>query len=304
MERLTGFEKFRGPCALSIGNFDGVHLGHQAILQTLVTQARAASVPAVVLTFEPHPTALLKPERLPPRLTTRDEKAVLIARCGVDVLIEYPTDWALLSLSPRAFFDQIVSQQCQAKTLVEGPNFFFGQGRSGELNMLETFCRETGGSLTIVPPLQVNERLVSSSRIREAILQGDLTSAALMLGRRYSIQGIVSAGAGRGRTLGFPTANLEQIETLLPQQGVYAAWCRLPDGDYPTAVNIGPNPTFADLQLKVEAHLIGASADLYGQKLSLEFVSRLRGLKTFASREELQIQIDKDVADTKSLCAP
>ncbi|SFJ06513.1 bifunctional riboflavin kinase/FAD synthetase [Planctomicrobium piriforme] len=304
MQRLRGFSDNSPsqPGWLSIGNFDGVHRGHQAIIQTLIAQARRQKVAAVVLTFEPHPAALLHPERLPPRLTTPDQKADLLAELGVDVLIEYPTDWDLLRLTPRQFFDQIVVDRIQATGLVEGPNFYFGQARAGNVTVLDEFCRSTGRSLIVVPPTLLNDEIVSSSLVRQALTKGNIPFANELLNRRYAISGVVSEGAQRGRTLGFPTANLEQIPTLLPAEGVYATWCRLPQGSFPAAVNIGPNPTFAEMRSKVEAHLIGYSGDLYGQKILLEFVARLRDLRPFASVAELQEQITKDVATTKHVC--
>jgi riboflavin kinase/FMN adenylyltransferase len=305
MIRLKGFHNASASANgfLSIGNFDGVHLGHQRILETLVNQAREKGVSSTVLTFEPHPTTLLQPDRLPPRLTSADQKAQLIARMGVDVLIEYPTDWALLALTPREFFDQIVVGELQAAGLVEGPNFFFGKKRAGNVEILNQFCNESGRSLTVISSAVEDTTLVSSSLIRQKLIEGDLDMASKMLGRRYAISGVVGTGAKRGRLLGFPTANLEQIETLLPAQGVYAAWCRLPEGDFPTAVNIGPNPTFQDTSLKVEAHLIGFSGDLYNKVVELEFISRLRNLRSFATPEELQTQLRKDVTETKNVCS-
>lgn len=306
MERLRGFSdgSLPAPCILSIGNFDGVHRGHQAILETLVTHARAESVPAAVLTFEPHPTALLQPDRLPPRLTTADQRAALMEQLGVDFLIEYPTDWPLLRLSPLEFFEQIVVRQCQARGLVEGPNFFFGKGRSGNVETLRQFCEETRRRLIVVPPTERAGRLVSSSLIRQLLAAGDIHQASELLGRRYSVSGLVVPGARRGRTLGFPTANLEKIGTMLPEAGVYAAWGRLPAGDFPAAVNIGSNPTFAEGAFKVEAHLIGFTGELYGQNLELEFIDRLRDLRPFGSVQELQHQIEKDVAETVARCVP
>jgi len=306
MERLRGFagQNLPSPCLLSIGNFDGVHRGHQAILETMQKSARARSLPTAVLTFEPHPAALLHPDRVPPRLTSADQKAELLRGLGIDFLVEYPTDWALLQLTPEEFYHQIVERRCQARGLVEGPNFFFGKGRSGSVETLENLCRQAGHSLIIVEPLILSGELVSSSRIRRALESGDLSLAEELLGRRYTLQGTVERGAERGRTLGFPTANLGGIRNLLPQPGVYAAWGKTNSGEFPAAVNIGPNPTFGENSVKVEAHLLGYSGDLYGSVLELELIDRLRGLRTFGSVEELQHQISSDVMRTRELCSP
>jgi len=305
MNREQGFHRLKNEraCLLSIGNFDGVHLGHQAILAALRKHSQQRNLPSVVMTFEPHPATLLKPTFIPPRLTTPARKAELICSLGIDRVIEYPTDWALLGLSPRDFFDQIVLQKFHAVGLVEGPNFFFGKGRSGNTETLGEFCRQAGCFLEVVlPTLQAGE-IVSSSLIREAISQGQVEPAASMLGRHYEISGRVSIGAQRGRTIGFPTANLEEIFTLIPAEGVYAAETILNNQTYAAAVSIGPNPTFSDGRLKVEAHLAGASGDFYGQNLTLKFVKRLRDLQKFSSVNELQDQIQKDVTATKAALA-
>lgn len=304
MELWHGFENWQadGPCMLSIGNFDGVHTGHQTILKSLVTQARALSIPAVVMTFEPHPMALLKPEFLPPRLTTAEQKAKLLGKFGVDKLIQYPTDRALLQLTPREFFDRIIVSQLNTIGMVEGPNFFFGKNRSGNVQILEQFCIEAGRTLTVIPLAERDSEQVSSSQIRLALSQGQVERAESMLGRRYSISGIVSPGAQRGRTIGFPTANLEQVETLTPADGVYATWAKTASGEFPAALNIGPNPTFSEVKSKVEAHLLGYSGELYGQILELEFITRLRNLRPFGTIQELQAQISQDVTQVSELC--
>ncbi len=304
MERLRGFSErqISGLCLLSIGNFDGVHRGHQVILKTLVDHAKKESVASAVLTFEPHPLALLKPERLPPRLTSPAQKAALLEKLGVDYLIEYPTDWALLHLTPNEFFEKIIVQKCQAIGLVEGPNFFFGKGRSGTVETLHQLCSENGRHLMIVTAEKTEGELISSSRIRQALSSGEVHLASELLGRRYSISGVVALGAQRGRTLGFPTANLHEISTMLPKEGVYAAWGRIGLEEFPAAVNIGPNPTFAEMQHKVEAHLIGCNRDLYGQTLELEFIDRIRDSRPFATVEELKQQIARDVNETLARC--
>jgi len=302
MNRVQGFHSLKNErgCLLSIGNFDGVHLGHQAILAALLKHSRQRNLPSVVMTFEPHPATLLKPTFIPPRLTTPIRKAELICSMGIDTVVEYPTDWALLRLSPREFFDQIILQRLNAAGLVEGPNFFFGKGRSGNTEILGEFCRQAGCFLEVVlPELQAGE-VVSSSLIRDAISRGEVERAAVLLGRHYEISGLVSLGAQRGRTIGFPTANLEEILTLIPAEGVYAASAMLNKQTYTAAVSVGPNPTFSDGRLKVEAHLVGATGDFYGQTLTLRFIRRLRGLQKYSSTSELQDQIQKDVAETQA----
>lgn len=293
-----GFERpaaYRGG-VVSIGNFDGVHRGHQRILNELTAHARGGNVPAVVLTFDPHPIALLAPHRQPPRLNTLERKAELIAGCGVDCLIVYPTSRALLELSAEQFFGQILSDELQARGAVEGPNFFFGRDRAGDVRKLAELCAASGKTLTVVEPAQHNGQIISSSAIRGAISSGQLAEAVQMLGHPHQIAGEVAAGARRGRDLGFPTANLVGIPTLLPGEGVYAGIADVAGTRYPTAVHVGGNPTFGEPDCKVEAHLIGFEGDLYGATLRIDLLSRIRETRSFASRQALQEQLSRDVA--------
>ena len=218
---------------MSIGNFDGVHRGHQQMVGRLVEQAQAARAPAVVLTFDPHPIRLLAPDRAPPLLTTLEEKSRLLAGCGVDCLIVYPTDRELLELTPSAFFDGILREALQAKGLVEGPNFCFGRGRAGTVETLRGYCAEAGMSIEIAAPVSVGDQLVSSSAIRSDLAAGEFDRARAMLGRPYRLTGAVVRGAGRGRQLGFGTANLSDIRVLLPAGGVYAARSRVAGSTMP-----------------------------------------------------------------------
>ena len=283
---------------VSIGNFDGVHLGHQRILKELVDQSRNTNSPSVVLTFDPHPIHLLRPEVAPPRLTTPERKAELIMACGVDHVIAYPTDNDLLGLDPESFFEQIVQQKLLARGLVEGPNFFFGKNRAGTIETLQQLCDSHQLSLKIVTAEKSDHGMISSSAIRKALFEGDVTAAAKQLGRPYSISGRVVSGAKRGREIGFPTANLAEVETALPADGVYACQCVLEEKQWPVAVSIGGNPTFDDAQHKVEAHLIGYEGELYGETLRVEFLSRIRAMRRFESRDDLIAQLGEDIETT------
>jgi riboflavin kinase/FMN adenylyltransferase len=225
----------------------------------------------------------------------------LLDELGVTAVIAYPTDEALLALSPEAFFQQIVQEQLAAQGMVEGPNFFFGHGRTGNIDTLKALCQAAAISLEIVPSVQGGNEIVSSSRVRSAIQAGDVDLARQLLTRPYRIRGMVTHGAGRGAKIGFPTANLEAIDTLLPAQGVYAARAFAPSGTWPAAVNIGPNPTFGDQALKVEAHLISFAGSLYGQPLELEFLSRLRSIRPFDSIAALKAQLTHDIAAAQKI---
>jgi riboflavin kinase/FMN adenylyltransferase len=245
----------------------------------------------------------LRPEQCPPPLTWTDRKAELLARLGIDALVAYPTDAALLALSAQEFFDKIVCGSLAARALVEGPNFRFGRDRAGDVKLLVALCEARGLSLDVVEPVEMGGDIVSSSRIRRLVAAGEVGSANGMLTAPYRVRGMVTHGAGRGGQIGFPTANLEGIDTLLPARGVYAGRGFLGDASWPAAINVGPNPTFRDHADKVEAHLIGVHATLYGQVLELDFLDRLRETRTFPSREALVEQLASDVARAEEIAA-
>ncbi len=271
--------------AVSVGNFDGVHRGHIALLEELRRQAAVVHGPAVVVTFDPHPLQLLRPEILGPPLTVPAERARLLQAHGADHVVLLQTTPALLHLTAEEFFEQVIRTRFEARAMVEGVNFGFGRGRAGNVQTLADLCARGGLALDVVPAVRVDDAPISSSRVRAALERGDVRDAARYLGRLYRLTGTVGSGQRRGATLGFPTANLERIPTLLPGNGVYAVRVPLPplassgrgaEGAWPGALNIGPNPTFGEHAHKVEVHLIGFQGDLYGRELSVDFVERLR----------------------------
>jgi riboflavin kinase/FMN adenylyltransferase len=290
--------------AIAIGNFDGVHLGHARIVAQLLARAKQLGGPAVVFTFDPHPVLLLRPDKAPPPLTWTDRKAELLAKLGVDTTIAYPTDEALLKLTPQEFFNKIVIDRLQAKAMVEGPNFYFGRNRAGTIEVLRTLCFNDGISLDVVEPLVVDDQQVSSSRVRQLISAGDIGSANRLLTEPYRIRGMVRHGAARGAKIGFPTANVDAIDTLLPSPGVYAGRTTVGGTVWPVAVNIGPNPTFGENALKVEVHIIGFQGMLYGEPLEVDFTARLRDIVRFNSVEELKAQLAADVESARQLHGP
>lgn len=282
--------------AVTVGNFDGVHLGHQDIIEQLTHRARAVDGPSVVLTFVPHPIQLLRPDRLPPPLTTLDRKLELLEMSGVDVCVTYPTTLELLELSADTFFRQIIQVQLAARAMVEGPNFYFGKNRGGDTKLLEKLCRAAEIQFSIVEPSTAEGQLISSSRIRAAVSNGRVAEARQLLGYGYRVSGTVIEGARRGNTIGFPTANLAGVETLLPKPGVYAGRAFInSDRSYVAAINVGPNPTFGEHDQKFEVHLVDFSGDLYGELLQVEFVDWLREVRPFASVEQLVAQLKQDV---------
>jgi riboflavin kinase / FMN adenylyltransferase len=285
--------------AVAIGNFDGVHWGHAAIVQRLRLAAQDVGGPPVVFTFDPHPVRLLRPEVAPPPLTWTDRKAELLGQLGVDVVLAYPTDRQLLELTPEAFFQQIVVESLAAGAMVEGPNFHFGRERQGNVTLLRTLCRNQRIKLEIVEPALAGSEYISSSRTREAIGAGRVEEARQYLTQPYRIRGMVTHGARRGATLGFPTANLEAIDTLIPATGVYAGRAYVEGAVYPAATSIGPNPTFGEHGWKVETHLLDFRGSLYGQPLEVDFLARLRDIRTFASAEKLGEQLTADLQLTR-----
>ena len=290
--------------AVAIGNFDGVHRGHAQLVQRLIHRAQRVGGPAVIFTFDPHPVRVLRPAEAPPPLTWTERKAQLLGELGVDGMIAVRTDEQLLQLSPRVFFDRILCESLQARAIVEGPNFRFGRQRRGDVALLDAYCLAAGMELEVVPPLGNGGRAISSSRIRSCIQAGDVQAASRMLTHPYRVRGLVTHGARRGSELGFPTANLEGVDTLLPALGVYAGRARVGGAVWPAAIHLGPNPTFAEAAAKFEVHLIGFQGYLYGEPLEVDFWARLRDIRPFDSVEALKSQLWRDMAATQQMVQP
>ncbi|MGA2798975.1 MAG: bifunctional riboflavin kinase/FAD synthetase [Thermoguttaceae bacterium] len=289
--------------AVTIGNFDGVHRGHARLVKRLRKLADEIGGPAVVFTFDPHPAWILRPDAAPQPLVWNDRKAELLAELGTDAVVIYPADRAFLELDPRQFFQRIVLDKLAAKGMVEGPNFFFGRNRAGTLEVLKGFCAESGVRLEVAEPLEVDGQVVSSSKIRAIIIQGRMSQARQMLGRPYRIRGLVVRGAGRGAKLGFPTANITKIDTLLPPDGIYAGRAWVDRSAYTAAISLGSNPTFNETALKVEAFLLDFQGDLYDRTLQIDFFTHLRETTRFDSIRALTDQMAIDVAAARSIAA-
>lgn len=286
---------------LSIGNFDGVHLGHAELMRLLARQAELLDAQPWAVTFEPHPLTLLRPEYAQPQLTPLAERCHWLAAAGAVGVLVLDTTLPLLQMSATEFFHQVLVEGLGVLGLVEGENFAFGKNRQGTISVLRQLCQEARLPLEIVPPVHVEGMGVSSSRVRQALRQGDVAAAASLLGRPYALVGQVMPGQRRGMALGFPTANLTEIETLIPAEGVYAAEAVVGGERWPAAINIGANPTFDESERKVEAHLIGFSGDLYGRTVRLELRRWLRATRRFASPADLSSQLHQDVALAASL---
>jgi riboflavin kinase/FMN adenylyltransferase len=285
--------------AVTIGNFDGAHRGHAALVAEVRRQAAALGGPAVAVTFDPRPIELLRPGLHAPPLSTLADRTQWLHDLGADHVLVLHTTPELLSLSPAAFFEEVLLRRLSVRALVEGENFAFGHDRAGDVHTLEALGRPAGVEVTVVPPVVLEGVPISSSRIREAILAGEVALARELLGRPHRLYGVVGRGQQRGARLGFPTANLESLATLVPGDGVYAARAYLGAISRLAAVNVGPNPTFAEQERKVEAHILDLSGDLYGQSLRLDFLSRLRDTRPFRDVTELIEQLHRDVEQVK-----
>lgn len=280
-----------------MGNFDGVHLGHREIIRQLQELAGSHGLPAVAVTFDPHPAAVLRPGRVPPPLTTVHRRAELLLSLGLDAVVVLDTTAELLRLSPAAFYELVLRNCLRGAAFVEGDDFRFGADRQGDTETLRAWAVRDGLACVAVSPVVAGAATVSSSRIRQLLDRGEVTAAGELLGAPYAIAGTVEHGQHRGAAIGFPTANLGDVATLLPAEGVYAGLATTAAGGrYAAAIHIGKNLTFAAARPTVEVHLIDFRGDLYGQPLRVAFGRRLRGTKRFAGVVELTEQLARDVA--------
>ncbi|MFL5305572.1 MAG: bifunctional riboflavin kinase/FAD synthetase [Polyangia bacterium] len=293
--------------AVAIGNFDGVHLGHQA----LIAEARArgqAPDSAVALTFMPHPARVLAPAKAPPLIMPLDRRLALLAQAGADVAVVQPFTPAFAAVEAQNFVADVLVRDLGAADVVVGYDFTFGRGRAGNVQRLQEWGTALGVSVAVIPAVTVDGAPCSSTRIRTLVAGGEMQRAAALLGRPFEVEGVVVRGAARGRTLGFPTANVAPETELAPRLGIYAARARIREDDttgpvFVAAVSIGRNPTFeADgAPVTVEAHLLDFTGDLYGRRLRLELVEWLRDEQRFASVDALVAQIAADVARVRAL---
>ncbi|HEV3271955.1 MAG TPA: riboflavin biosynthesis protein RibF [Candidatus Methylacidiphilales bacterium] len=286
-----------GVTGLAIGVFDGVHLGHQAVVRSLEGKVAA-------LTFEPHPLAVIAPDRVPPRLTTLEQKVAYMRAQGTVAVIAVKFDAALRELSPAAFVDEIARVFPDLKHVAIGESWSFGRNREGNAARLAELAQRHGFTVKAIAPVQIDGAAVSSTRIREAILQRRFDEAARLLGRSYAVTGKVIHGEERGRTLGFPTANLADVDQLLPPRGVYAVRARVAGNltKYHAVMNLGRRPTFTSNGIdSLEVHILDFHADLYGEKLWVSDMAWLRDETAFPTADALKAQIAQDVARAKAL---
>jgi riboflavin kinase/FMN adenylyltransferase len=288
---------------VTVGSFDGVHPGHRAVLDEISRRAAASRTQSIVVTFEPHPLQVVNPRAAPPLLTPGDERIEVLATTPVDRVVILRFDHALAALSPEAFVRKVLLERLAMTALVIGHDHGFGRGRSGDEATLRSLGAQHGFSVDVVEAVDLANGHVSSTRIRRAIAGGDLDGAASLLGRRYAVSGVVSRGAGRGRTLGVPTINIGLVpaQKLLPPDGVYAVEVETRHGCFGGMMNQGGRPTFDDEARTLEAHLFGFAGDLYGQRVRLTWITRLRDIRRFQSAEDLAAQLAQDGADARAV---
>jgi riboflavin kinase/FMN adenylyltransferase len=297
---LTSFPPDAQPSVVALGVFDGIHLGHREILTRAVERARADGLASVACTFDRHPMEILQPDRAPLPLTTLDERLELMAGTGLDATLVLPFTPELAALEPEAFVGDVLLDRLRARVVVVGTDHRFGRGARGDARLLETLGARLGFAVEVVSPLRIDGEAVSSTEIRAALQRGDLERAARLLGRPYTVCGEVVRGAGRGRTLGFPTANLRTARPLLVPTGVYACRARCGEAGYRAMVNVGHRPTFEGQDYAIEAYLLDFSGDLYDRPLCLEFRRRVRDEHRFPSVEALKEQIARDVESARA----
>jgi riboflavin kinase/FMN adenylyltransferase len=299
-EGLTGLQGLPAGSVISIGNFDGVHTGHQAILRAMVGEGR----PTAVVTFEPHPLTVLRPDLVPPRLTPLAMKERLLGEFGVNHLVLLPPSSDVLGLTAMAFWE-ILRDKVRPSRIVEGQSFNFGRDRSGTIEKLIEWSAGTGISVERRPAHAVHvgeaDIVVSSSVIRALLLDGRVEEAAGCLGRPFLMEGVVVQGFQRGRAIGVPTANLNIEDQLVPGEGVYAGRVTVDGKRFAAAVSIGNMPTFDGKKRQIEVHIIDFAGDLYGQRLAVSLVGRIRGQTKFESVDALKTQLEKDILTAKQI---
>jgi riboflavin kinase/FMN adenylyltransferase len=289
---------------LTLGNFDGVHLGHQAIVRRAVDEARAVGGQVVTLTFHPHPVAVLAPDKTPPLLQSLHDRLALLRDLGADVVVIQRFTPAFAALDPEAFVRDYLGAHLELLHVVVGHNVSFGRARAGTVETLRTLGARHGFAVDAVGPVTVGEAQVSSTALRRLVAAGDVHRARALLGRPFTLSGRVVLGEQRGRTLGFPTANLHQRPgVLLPADGVYAVRAKLDGSARPAVLNVGVRPTFGMLRRTVEVHVLDFDGDLYGRWLSLELVERLRGEQRFPGPDALREAIAEDVTRAREVLA-
>jgi len=293
--------QFRQP-VITIGNFDGVHLGHQTIFRLVIERARAFQGESVVLTFDPHPLKVMRPDLQLPLLTTKAQKLRLLSNLGLDVVVVQPFTREFAAMPAREFINDYLCGRMHIKEVVVGHDYCFGHNREGNIALLQEMGAEKGFSVLVVDAIQINHTVVSSTSIRNLVRDGNMEEANRLLGRPYEVTGVVIRGHGRGaRLLGIPTANLKPDNDLLPASGIYAVRVTVAGQIYPAVANIGTCPTFQNNELSLEVHIFDFDQEIYHHELSVEFVARLREEQHFPGIPELVAQIKADIQKARQI---
>ena len=307
MIRLDGHQRIEGDLrggVIALGNFDGFHAGHQAVVGRAVRHARDEGRPAIVATFDPHPVRFFKPDAAPFRLTTLDQRQELFAAAGADAMLVLPFDAALAGTSAEDFITGLLLDRYGAKGVVTGADFVFGKGRGGDVVTLADHARRLGFFTEMVAPVDDADAVISSSRIREALQAGDCATAAQLLTRPFIVRGVVQHGDKNGRLLGFPTANIDMGNYLRPRYGIYAVTGRLPDGRIlKGAANLGIRPSFDPPKELLEPHFFDFAEDLYGQEIDVAFHAFIRPEAKFDGMDALMAQIAADCDEARTMLA-
>ncbi len=308
MELVEDIEKIREPyknAVITIGNFDGVHIGHQALFHEVIEKADALGGTAVAMTFEPHPMRVLKQNGYPPQITLYEQKVELIGRSGIDVLICVPFTHKFASVTAKEFVADLLVKRIGMKVIVVGRDYAFGKNREGNLEFLKTYTKPLDFELIVTDWIQQtlhNAGRISSTRIREFVTDGNVGLAQKLLGRYYQIRGKVETGRDRGgKLLGFPTANIKLYDELAPKTGVYAVAVESREQQYKGVANIGYSPTFDDHEYTVEVHILDFNDNIYGENIRVNFIERLRDEKKFSGIPELSEQIRKDIIRAREI---
>jgi len=307
VKTIRSFEELLSCCegatVVTIGNFDGVHLGHREIFRRVVTRAREMAATATVVTFEPHPLKVLAPRQAPRLLNTYAEKERLIAASCIELLVSLPFDAAMASMPAAQFVEQVLVRGLQVGHLIIGYDYAFGRGREGDADFLRQAGIRFGFGVEVLEPVVSGTQVYSSTLIRRRLADGDVAGVVALLGRHFTLEGEVISGAQRGARLGFPTANLLTEKEVLPRPGVYAVKVKLDERYHDGVMNIGFNPTFGLERISLEVHILGFSRQIYGERLRVYFIDRLRDEMIFASGDALARQISADITRAKAVLA-
>ncbi|MGE3758162.1 MAG: bifunctional riboflavin kinase/FAD synthetase [Pseudobdellovibrionaceae bacterium] len=304
ISNISSWIKRPSSSVITIGSFDGAHRGHQALIQKLLKQSQKHSAPSVVFTFDPHPVQILYPEKGFVRLFDWVDQKEQFTKLGVSAVVIEAFSRELSQKNPEDFLNEYILAPLHPRAIVVGHDFAFGMNRAGNLEFMKSFCAKNKIEFEIVDAFKVDSVIVSSSRIREHVVNGKAVEAATFLGRPYYLKGVVEKGAERGRTIGVPTANIKPSTDLVPKKGVYASRVVMTSGTFAAVTNIGTNPTFTagDHQpIKVESHIFGFSGDIYGEEIRVELFDFIRPENKFSSIDELKLQIQKDIVLAKEI---